>query len=252
MIPHTSNTALLAPVNDASWMRAAFAKVQANLLGAMQLASHSISHTGTMGSVNEEHWLSIFRSYLPNRYEVATGIVIDSLGNCSDQIDVVIFDRHFTPTLLDQKNHRYIPAEAIYGVFECKPTISKAYIEYAQNKAASVRRLYRTSVPVTHIDGVSKPKEPFRIVTGLLAPCAEWSDGLGKSFISNLGSDDIAGLDCGCALEHGSFDSHDGSLLITTEQGALMFFLFRLLSRLQSLGTVSAVDWAAYSRIIRP
>ena len=32
----------------------------------------------------------------------------------------------------------------------------------------------------------------------------------------------------------------------------MMFFLFRLLDRLQSLGTVPAIDWAAYSRIIHP
>lgn len=54
------------------------------------------------------------------------------------------------------------------------------------------------------------------------------------------------------ALENGCFNSHDGELRVVTEQGALMFFLFRLLSRLQALGTVPAIDWAAYSRIIRP
>lgn len=246
-----SSTALRAPDNDVSWLREAFAKVQTNLRGQMELASQSISHAGTMGSVNEDHWLSIFRSYLPNRYDVATGIVIDSLGNRSDQIDVVVFDRHFTPTLLDQKNHRYIPAEAVYAMFECKPTINKAYIDYAQEKAASVRRMHRTSVSIAHAGGFYKPKEPFRILAGLLAPRADWADGLGESFRRNLGTDDISKLDCGCALEHGSFDFHDGGLIVATEQGALMFFLFRLLSRLQSLGTVPAIDWAAYGRIIR-
>lgn len=120
-----SSTALQAPDNDVSWLREAFAKVQANLRGQMELAAQSISHAGTMGSVNEDHWLSIFRSYLPNRYDVATGIVIDSLGNRSDQIDVVVFDRHFTPTLLDQKNHRYIPAEAVYAMFECNGSCNR-------------------------------------------------------------------------------------------------------------------------------
>lgn len=247
-----SPTALQAPDNDASWLREAFVKVQANLRGQMELASQSISHASTMGSVNEEHWLGIFRSYLPNRYDVATGIVIDSRGNRSDQIDVVVFDRHFTPTLLDQKNHRYIPVEAVYAMFECKPTIDKGYIEYAEQKAASVRRMHRTSVSIAHAGGFYKPKDPFRILAGLLAPRADWADGLGDSFRRNLGTEEISRLDCGCALEHGSFDFHDGALVVATEQGALMFFLFRLLSRLQSLGTVPAIDWGAYGRIIRP
>lgn len=244
-------TALQAPDNDVTWLREAFAQVQTNLRSQMALAAQSISHAGTMGSVNEEHWLDVFRSYLPNRYDVATGIVIDSQGNRSDQIDVVVFDRHFTPTLLDQKNHRYIPAEAVYAIFECKPTIDKGYIEYAENKAGSVRRMHRTSVAISHAGGVFDPKKPFRILAGLLAPQASWADGLGQAFRQNLTVDNASSLDCGCALEHGCFDFHDGKLLVTAEQGALMFFLFRLLSRLQTLGTVPAIDWAAYSRIIK-
>lgn len=248
----SSTTALGAPEADVGWLREAFAKVQVNLRAQMALASQSISHAGTMGSVNEEHWLDLFRSYLPNRYDVATGIVIDSKGRRSDQIDVVIFDRHFTPTLLDQKNHRYIPAEAVYALFECKPTIDKAYIEYAQDKAASVRRMERTSVAISHAGGTFKPKEPFRILAGLLAPQAAWADGLGDAFRRNLSADPIKMLDCGCALESGCFDRHDGGLLVSADQGALMLFLFRLLARLQSLGSVPAIDWAAYARIIRP
>lgn len=250
-LPPAAPTALNASDNDVGWLRDAFARVQENLRAQMALASQSISHAGTMGSVNEEHWLDLFRSYLPNRYDVATGIVIDSRGNRSDQIDVVVFDRHFTPTLLDQKNHRYIPAEAVYAMFECKPTIDKAYIEYAEKKAASVRRMQRTSVAIAHAGGVFKPKEPFRILAGLLAPQASWADGLGDAFRRNLNTDEMARLDCGCALAHGCFDLYDGDLLVAAEEGAMMFFLFRLLSRLQSLGTVPAIDWAAYSRIIR-
>jgi len=252
MMPPAAPTALQAEDNDVVWLRDAFAKVQTNLRAQMALATQSISHAGTMGSVNEEHWIDLFRAYLPNRYDVATGIVIDSRGNRSDQIDVVVFDRHFTPTLLDQKNHRYIPAEAVYAMFECKPTIDKAYIEYAEKKAESVRRMHRTSVAIAHAGGTFRPKEPFRILAGLLAPQASWADGLGEAFRRNLATNNSARLDCGCALDHGSFDFHDGQLLIAAEQGALMYFLFRLLSRLQSLGTVPAIDWSAYARIVRP
>lgn len=245
-------TALHAEDDDSVWLQHAFAQVQSNLAAAMQLAKQSISHTGVMGSVNEEHWIELLRSYLPNRYQVDTGIVIDSRGNRSEQIDAVVFDRHFTPTLLDQKSHRYIPAEAVYAVFECKPTISKDYLEYAQDKAASVRRMHRTSVPIAYAGGAYPPKPHFPIIAGLLAPSASWTDGLGEAFRRNLSSQSESKLDCGVALEHGCFEVHDGDLQITTEPGALMYFLFRLLARLQSLGSVPAIDWQAYSRIVRP
>ncbi|WAC73528.1 hypothetical protein OU995_01900 [Roseateles sp. SL47] len=244
-------SALSAAADDTTWLKQAFGKVQDNLRGQMALASQSISHAGTMGSVNEEHWLELLRSYLPNRYEVATGIVIDSKGNRSDQIDVVVFDRHFTPTLLDQKNHRYIPAEAVYAMFECKPEVNKGYIAYAEGKAASVREMARTSVAISHAGGTFQPKPHFRILAGLLAPCSGWVNGLDVTFLGHLGTADLSSLDCVCALDHGCYDKYEGTPQVVTGQGALMYFLFRLLGRLQSLGTVPAIDWSAYSRIIK-
>lgn len=244
--------ALTAVPGDTTWMKEAFSNVRVALRAKMTLASQSVSHAGTMGSVNEDHWVELLRSYLPNRYEVATGIIIDSTGSRSEQIDAVIFDRHFTPTLLDQKNHRYIPTEAVYAVFECKPEVNKGYIVYAQDKAASVRKMTRTSVPISHAGGTFPAKPHFRILAGLLAPKAGWTTGLGKTFLKNLGSDLDSSLDCVCALDHGSYDRYSGSPLVVSDDAAMMFFLFRLLDRLQSLGSVPAIDWAAYSRIIHP
>ena len=232
---------------DTAWMREAFVDVQAELELKLRRASQSISHAGTQGSVNEDHWIDILRAYLPKRYEVATGFVIDSKGGRSQQVDVVVFDKHFTPTLLDQQNHRYIPAEAVYAVFESKPHIDKSYLEYAGDKAASVRKLHRTSVAISHAGGTFKPKEPFPIVAGILAPKSSWADGLGSTFKKHLPVSADERLDCGCALEDGAFDSFDGDCKIVPREGALIFFLFRLLSKLQSLGSVPAIDWAAYA-----
>ncbi|TPG52443.1 hypothetical protein EAH89_17900 [Roseomonas nepalensis] len=235
------------PAADTAWMRGAFIGVQKELEMKLQLASDSIAHFPTQGAVKEDHWIAVFRSYLPKRYEVATGFVIDSRGGRSQQIDVVVFDKHFTPTLLDQQNHRYIPAEAVYAVFESKPHIDKNYLEYAGDKAASVRKLRRTSVSISHAGGTFKPKVPFPIVAGILASRSSWADGLGEAFLKNLPVDSEARLDCGCALEHGAFDRFDEELRIVSAKGALISFLFRLLAKLQSLGSVPAIDWSAYA-----
>lgn len=235
---------------DTAWMKEAFVDVQTELALKLKRAAQSIEHAGTHGAVNEDHWIDVFRAYLPNRYEVATGFVIDSLGARSEQIDVVIFDRHYTPTLLDQQKHRYIPAEAVYGVFESKPHFDKNYLEYAGDKAASVRKLHRTSVTIAHAGGTHEPKEPFPIVAGIVAPKSSWADGLGNSFQKNLPTGDQEKLDCGCALEDGAFDSFSGTLKVVPPEGALIYFLFKLLSKLQSLGTVPAIDWTAYAAII--
>ena len=159
-------------------------------------------------------------------------------------------DRQYTPTLLDSESHRYIPAEAVYAVFECKPKIDKAYLEYAGRKAESVRRLKRTSVPIPHAGGSYPAKPHFQIIAGILAIDVGWKDGFAESFEkchSELTSP--RKLDCGLAVDGHSFDTFaaGGAFTYCKSENALVFFLFRLLNQLQSLGTVPAIDWNAYA-----
>ena len=237
-------------VADMAWMREAFIDVQAELALKLKRAAQSIAHAGTQGGVTEDHWIEVLRAYLPKRYEVAAGFVIDSRGVRSQQIDLIVYDRHFTPTLLDQQQHRYVPAEAVYAVIEAKPHLDKNYLEYAGEKAASVRRLHRTSVQICHPGSTYPAKEPFPIVAGIVAPRSSWADGLGESFQRHLPVAGPERLDCGCALDDGAFDLFDGMLQLQPASTALIAFLFRLLAKLQSLGTVPAIDWGAYARVL--
>jgi hypothetical protein len=202
-----------------------------------------------MGTVNEEHFISVLRKYLPNRYAVDTGIVIDSTGSVSNQIDAVVYDKQYTPTLLDQESHRYIPAEAIYAVFEVKPTINKQYLDYAGDKAESVRVLHRTSIPIVQASGVIPAKILFPIVAGIIASKIDWVDGFrGETFQSNHSSlVDNKALDCGLAVSGDCFDMFDSAITIGPNENVLAYFLFRLLQKLQTLGTVPAIDWNAYA-----
>lgn len=238
------------------FLRAAFTRVHARLAFDLHDAAKTITHDGKRGDVTESDWLRVMRGYLPNRYAVDSGIVIDSTGRTSDQIDIVIFDMHYTPLLLTRESNRYIPAEAVYAVIEAKPVINKQMLEYAGEKAASVRALTRTSVPITHSDVVAPPKKLFPIVSGIVAASVDWSDGLGESFRRVLLGDSLGDdrrIDCGCGLSHGAFDTFapDASLTFGERESGLVFFLFRLLSKLQSLGTVPAVDWAAYASVLK-
>ena len=140
----------ISKINGKVFLQDSFAVEQEILKVQLKLSSTSITHDGTMGAVTESHFISVLRRYLPKRYKIDTGIAIDSTGNTSDQIDIIIYDNQYTPVLLDQHAHRYIPSEAIYAIFESKPEINKQYLEYAANKAASVRKLIRTSIPIAH------------------------------------------------------------------------------------------------------
>lgn len=237
------------PDEGVQFLREAFASEQSCLITQLK-SSDRIRHQGDKGEVNEQHFIQFLRKYLPNRYTVDKAMVIDSTGATSESIDVVVYDRQYTPTLLDNDKHRYVPAESVYAVFECKPTIDKGYLEYAAGKAASVRKMLRTSIPIPHAGGFYDAKKPHHILAGILALDVDWADGLGESFIRNhkaLTGDHY--LDCGFAAAGASFDLFDGPgrFCFGPTENALAFFAFRLLSRLQAIATVPAVDWSAYA-----
>ena len=58
---------------------------------------------------------------------------------------------------------------------------------------------------------------------------------------------DLRQLDCGLAVSGSVFDTYSGTLEVGPSGQALAYFLFRLLQKLQSLGTVPAIDWNAYA-----
>lgn len=231
------------------FLRHAFKLEQDRLLASLR-CSDRIDHMGDRGEANERIFIEFLQSYLPNRYTVDKAMVIDSNGAVSHSIDVVVFDRQYTPTLFDSAQHRYVPAEAVYAVFECKPTIDKSYLQYAGKKAASVRQLKRTSIPIPHAGGTYPARPPFDIVAGILAIDVEWTDNFGASFKKNHAA--LVGderLDCGFAAAGAAFDTFDeGAHTICDGDNALARFAFRLLSKLQSLATVPAVDWMAYAQ----
>jgi hypothetical protein len=94
---------------DKEFLKAAFKADQDCLLANLK-SSNRIFHRGDRGEVNEQFFIELLRAYLPDRYTIDKAMIIDSNGNVSKSIDVVVFDRHFTPTLLDNKKHRYVPA----------------------------------------------------------------------------------------------------------------------------------------------
>ena len=67
-----------------------YLNIQDQMIASLNLSSSAVVHSGTKGDATENDWISFFRSYLPSRYKVDKGIVIDSDGNQSQQIDINI------------------------------------------------------------------------------------------------------------------------------------------------------------------
>lgn len=226
--------------------------LQARLEGSLRGNRSAVTHPGARGEASEEDWLRVLNDHLPQRYQANRAFVIDSQGECSEQIDIVIYDRQYSPFLYNQANQRYVPAESVYAVLEVKQDLSREHVLYAGQKAASVRRLHRTSAPVPHVEGVAQPRPLPRIVAGIVTYQSSWSPPFGDPFrdaLAGLAADHQ--LDVGCSLLHGAFEAHyvsSGTLELAAVEGprSLVQFLLRLLKQLQSLATAPAIDYGAY------
>lgn len=249
-------------------IRQALLEKQTALLKGHDALRGMTRHGTTLGHKDEKQWVDILRGFLPERYEVGPVFAVDHLGNESQQIDIAIYDRNFTPLWFGERDDtRFVPVEAIYAVFEAKPQLDKTYLDYARAKVSSVRNLVRTSVPIAHAGGtyqaVNLDHRP--ILGGILAAKSDWTtvEGTMKALgthLPALGQPDS--LNIGIALDTLAFDftpkAQVGAPVQTVNTASIEYhssdqlirFAARLFRLLQSIGSVPAIDMAAYEQAL--
>ena len=99
------------------------------------------SHQGEKGSGNEEALRSIVRSFVPERFGVGTGFVIDKNGTPSRQCDIVIYERQQYPSLFSMTSLHMFPVDIVFATIEVKTTLDKTKADDAIANIASVKEL---------------------------------------------------------------------------------------------------------------
>lgn len=192
----------------------------------------SFEHPSANGTATEQIWIELFSQYLPTRYRATPAFIINSSGLRSRQIDIAIYDNLSSPPLFPNPAGIHIPIESVYAVFEVKPLISKQWLQDAAEKAASVRALRPTN---------------RKILAGLLAATSVWrADNLAKNLRPALNALPASHrINLGCALEHASFE-YDKTLTVSEQHETLIFFVLRLINRLNALGPAPPTDLMHY------
>ena len=217
----------------------------------LQIVRKSFGHPGTKGEASEGVWLELLQTYLPQRYQAATAHVVDSKGVFSEQIDVVVFDRQYSPFIFRYEGQTIVPAESVYAVFEAKQVVNADYVAYAQEKVASVRRLHRTSLPIPYAKGTYPAKALTPVLGGLLTFDSDWTPKFGKPLEQALAGGDANGrLDLGYVATYGHFVLNQmGDVYeFNADAKPATAFLFKLISMLQFSGTVPMIDIQAYAK----
>ncbi|MDQ1166887.1 DUF6602 domain-containing protein [Flavobacterium sp. SORGH_AS_0622] len=261
-----------------------FGGLQNQMIAQLNTNREFITHPGSVGDALENVWIEWLRKYLPNRYCVDKAIVIDSNGATSDQIDVVIYDQHFTPFVFNQNGFIYIPAEGVYAVFEVKPDFQGSvkvsnketinYFEYAGRKIESVRKLKRTSARIINAGEYKDPRALTKIIGGILTSTNSIKQE--KTLINHLKSlTGLKSMEMGCSISYGSFyvdyegiqdlspenvqESIEKYYLVRKFQNvefsekeiSLVSFFLQLTHYLQQvIGTVASIDLDSYANAI--
>jgi len=262
-----------------------FTGLQNQMISQLNTNREFITHPGSKGDALENAWIEWLRKYLPNRYSVEKAIVIDSEGNTSHQIDIVIYDNWFTPFIFSQNGFHYIPAEGVYAIFEVKPDIKgsadngKNYIEYACEKIESVRILKRTSTSMINSGVKYAPRPLTKIIGGILSTTNTYTHQNNNTIEKYIKENDgFMGLDIGCIADYGSFHiNYEGEedtnlkepkdfqkrysdyykdrkvkeIKFSEKDNSLVSFFLQLTRYLQqAIGTIPAIDLNSYSSAI--
>lgn len=96
-----------------------YRKVESSIVN--QILLNVDNHYPTVGSYREHVWMSLFEMIVPKKYCIEQSVfIIDSYGNKSREVDLVIFDELYTPYIFNYGEIKFIPIEAVAAVVQCK------------------------------------------------------------------------------------------------------------------------------------
>ena len=98
-------------------------------------------HSGVKGAGNEAAIRALIEKFIPGRFGVGTGVLLDRRGNASLQCDIVVYDRTLYPSLLSMTSTHLFPVDLVYAVIEVKTTLTKQTAGQALANIKSVRSL---------------------------------------------------------------------------------------------------------------
>ena len=121
---------------------------------------------GTAGDEGEENWAGVLREWLPPKYTVVTkGRIINSEGQASGQLDILVLKDSYPPKLRDKKLYL---AAGVAAAFECKTTLTAAHVRQAMKTGAEMKNLYPSR------EGTPYEELHSSVIYGLLAHSHEW------------------------------------------------------------------------------
>jgi len=165
-------------------------------------------HEGEKGHNNEQLLKEFLEEFLPGKYALGSGFIVDSSGGISRQCDLILYDRLFNPELFAFNSEaNFYPVEVVYATVEIKTSINKAQIFDVANKIRSVKSLayekLSFAAPSDRGLGFGTTKPPLGIMFAYNTTLRRSETILGHFRSAFSGDPPDIWIDCGCILHGG-------------------------------------------------
>ena len=114
--------------------------------------SSQFKHRPSVGTAREYALKEFLRAHLPQKLTIGSGIVIDSTGKKSKQIDIIIYDALNAPILHASDNLQIIPVECVYAVIEVKSFLDSRELRKSVDNIRSIKQMSKSAyhMPKNH------------------------------------------------------------------------------------------------------
>lgn len=114
---------------------------------SLERARDAIEHNLSTGQALEEAVRVFLRKHLHSGLGITQGQVIDTAGNVTKQLDVIVYDAQSTPMLFtsEDEGHQLVPVEGVVGVVEVKATISASSLPAIIANMQSVKSMTKSA-----------------------------------------------------------------------------------------------------------
>ena len=126
-----------------------------NSLKELSTGFDAIQHNTTKGTLRENALIEFFKSIVPQKLSITSGIICDSLDGVSNQTDFIVYNKDVLPSLFLSNEISLIPVDSVYLTAEVKSTLRRKDLEQIRKARLNFNTLRLSSL--TQKDNVKIP-----------------------------------------------------------------------------------------------
>jgi hypothetical protein len=111
-------------------------------------AASELMHSGLRGRAREIFAKDLLTPFLSPNIATCTGIIVDSKGGSSLQIDIIVYDKTLIPSLMLTGEEGIVPIESVLATVEVKSILTREELKKSIKNAHSVKKLQANFVEV--------------------------------------------------------------------------------------------------------